>query len=177
MKLTHILSLFIIITLSSCARDLSMNTYTSDSVLSLTLEGKVISAREVTIKNSDKIGDGGGTLAGGAAGALLGVAAGNDSTSSTVLGVGGALLGSALGAGIEASVSKTKGYEYIVKVDTSKLKDDYYEGSPAMRAAISSATTSGLITVLQGKDVVIPAKTKVYVIFSDSRVRIVPMNE
>jgi outer membrane lipoprotein SlyB len=178
LKLRQILSLFVIMTLSSCARDLSMNTYSSDSVLSLTLEGKVISVREVTIKNSDKLGDNTkGALGGAAAGALVGASMGNSSTSRVVLGVGGAIISGIVGAGIESRLSKTKGYEYIVKVDISKLKDDYYEGSPAMRAAISSATTSGLIAVLQGKDVVIPPKTQVYVIFSDSRVRIVPITE
>ena len=177
MKFNQILSLFLIITLSSCARDLSMNTYSSDSVLSLTLEGRVISVREVTIKNSDKLSSTStGSLGGGIAGGLIGASTGDSGASKVIIGTGAAIIGSVVGAGIEAGLSKKKGYEYIVKVDTSKLKSDYYEGSPAMRAAISSATTSGLITILQGKDVLIPAKTMVYVIFSESRVRIVPIN-
>jgi outer membrane lipoprotein SlyB len=177
-KLNQILSIFIIVALSGCARDLSMNNYTSDSVLSLTLEGKVISTREVTIKKSDSLGKNStGAVAGGVAGAIAGASMGNSAGSSTALALGAGILGSVVGAGVEQQLSKSKGYEYIVQVDTSKLKSDYYEGSPAMRAAISSATTSGLITVLQGKEVQIAVNTKVYVIFSDSRVRIVPIKQ
>jgi outer membrane lipoprotein SlyB len=175
-QLNQILSIFIILALAGCARDLSMNSYTSDSVLSLTLEGKVISVREVNINKSDSLGKNStGAIAGGVAGALAGASMGNGAGSSTALALGVGVLGSAVGAVAEKQLSKSKGYEYIVKVDTSKLKSDYYEGSPAMRAAISSATTSGLITILQGKDVYIEEGRNVYVIFSDSRVRIIPI--
>ena len=45
-----------------------------------------------------------------------------------------------------------------------------------MRNAISSATTSGLITIIQGTDNVLKEGQKVYVIFSDKRTRIIPCN-
>ncbi len=159
--------------LGACARDLSSSTYTSDNTLSLTLEGKVISARPITLKSADKLTDNStGMLAGGALGAVGGanVGKGNGQVAAAV---GGALAGAAAGALLEGQLGKSEGMEYIVKVDTSKLKGDYYEGSSSMRNAISSATTSGLVTVVQGRDNAISEGRKVYVIFSDKRTRIV----
>jgi outer membrane lipoprotein SlyB len=175
-KIRIFLSCFLALVLASCARDLSSNVYTSDSTLSLTVEGVVVSARPVTVKNTDKTGDNtGGMLAGGVMGGVLGSNVGKGG-GNAIATVGGALAGAAAGAVLQDKLGTSKGYEYMVKVDTSKIKSDYYEGSPAMRAAISSAATSGLITVVQGTDVVIPAGQKVYVIFSDSRTRIIPAN-
>lgn len=158
---------------SGCARDLSSNVYVSSSTLSLTLEGQVISVRPVVVKENDKLGNNaGGMLVGGAGGAVLGASTG--SGKGAVLGaVGGALLGGALGGLVEGQLSKSSGYEYIVKVDTSKLNAKYYEGNAAMRNAISAATTSGVITIVQGADTLLNVGQKVYVIFSDDRVRVI----
>ena len=41
----------------SCARDLSSDTYVSQSTLSLTLPGTIIAARSVKIKDKDKLED------------------------------------------------------------------------------------------------------------------------
>lgn len=162
--------------LTSCARDLSSNVYTSSSTLSLTLEGEVISVRPVIVKDTDKLSDNvAGGLAGGAMGGVLGSGVGNG-TGKGVAVVGGAIAGSVLGSVVQGKLEEKKGYEYIVKVDTSKLKSDYYEGSSAMRNAISSATTSGLITIIQGTGNVLKEGQKVYVIFSDKRTRIIPCN-
>lgn len=160
--------------LSACARDLSSNTYTSDATLSLTLEGKVISARPIMIKNSDQLSDNtGGILTGGVAGATLGstVGGGNGQAASVV---GGAIIGGVTGAVMQGQLGKSEGIEYIVKVDNSKLKGKYYEGSGAMRNAISSATTSGLVTIVQSNDNPLVEGQSVYVIFSDKRTRIIP---
>lgn len=164
----------ILLFLSSCARDLSSNTYVSSSTLSLTLEGEVISAREVTIKDSDqRKNNASGILSGGPLGGIAasGIGSGNGSAIATV---GGAIAGAIIGTIAEEKLSTSQGLEYIIKVDTSKLKDDYYTGSNSMRTAISSATTSGLITVIQGKDNPVQAGSKVYVIFSENRTRIIP---
>lgn len=159
--------------LASCARDLSSNVYTSDSTMNLTLEGKVISARPVVIKGSDKLSDNKtGTLAGGALGAAAASGVGHSSGTAAAM-VGGAIVGGVLGAVAEGQLGKANGYEYIIKVDVSKLKSKYFEGTKAMRAAISSATTSGLITVVQGDDMQIAEGTPVYVIFSDKRTRVI----
>jgi outer membrane lipoprotein SlyB len=169
-----IISILLVLSLSGCARDLSSNVYTSDSTLSLTLEGQVISVRQVVIKESDKLGNNtGGMLAGGALGGALGSGVGKGS-GNTIAMVGGAIAGGLAGAAAQGKLGTSKGYEYMIKVDPSQIKSDYYEGSPAMRATISAASTSGLITVTQGTDVFIQKGQKVYVIFSDSRTRVIP---
>lgn len=161
--------------LTGCARDLSSNTYTSDSTLSLTLEGKVVSARPVTIKENDKLsGNTGGMLAGGLLGGAIGTNIGKGG-GRTVGVVGGALAGAAAGALIQDKLSTSSGIEYIVKLDMSKFKDGYYEGNEAMRNVLSTAKTSGMITVIQSsKDNVVREGQRVYVIFSNNRTRIIP---
>jgi outer membrane lipoprotein SlyB len=161
--------------LGGCARDLSSDVYTSDSTLSLTLEGKIVSVRNITIKDDDKAGLGAGALAGGALGGVGGSAVG-DGTGQVAAAVGGAIAGAVIGSVAENQLGTSNGYEYIVKVDTKNLKDGYYEGSGAMRNAISSATTSGLVTVIQGTDTKLQENQNVYVIFSDKRTRLIPAN-
>lgn len=174
LKILSILS--IISLLSGCARDLSSNTYTSSSTLSLTLEGQVISARQVTIKDNDKMADNKmGMLAGGAMGAVSGSGIGKGTGNSMAI-VGTAIAGGIAGAALEGALTTTKGFEYIVKVDTSKLKSEYFEGNAAMRNAISSATTSGVVTIVQGSDNPIAVGQKVYVIYSDNRTRVIAAN-
>ena len=46
--------LFLSVSLSGCARDLSSSTYTSDSTLNIVLQGQLLSSRHVKIKESDK---------------------------------------------------------------------------------------------------------------------------
>lgn len=169
--------LFLLMTLlSACARDLSSSTYVSDSTLSLTLKGRVISARPVTIKNHDKMQDNTmGMLAGGAMGAVAGSGIGGGTGNKMAL-VGGAIVGAAAGAAIEGALSKSQGMEYIVEVDISKLKNTYYEGNAAMRSAISSATTSGVITVVQSAENAVSVGQNVYVIYSADRARVIPAN-
>jgi outer membrane lipoprotein SlyB len=165
-------ALIVLLLIAGCARDLASNTYTSDSTMNLTLEGKILSVRPVVVKNSDTLeGNKTGALAGGALGGVSALGVGGGSAAEAV--VGGAIVGGALGAIVEGQLGKANGYEYIIKVDTSKLKHKYFEGTKAMRAAISAATTSGLITVVQGDDVILVKNAPVYVIFSDKRVRVI----
>lgn len=168
-----ILLIIVLSVLSGCATNLSGDVYTSGSTMSLTLEGSVISARPVTIKDSQKMTDNTtGMVAGGLLGAVGGAAAGNGRGLATV---GGGLAGAALGAVLEDKLSTSKGMEYIVKLDMSKFKDGYYEGTPAMRNVLSTAKTSGLITVVQSaSDNVVAEGQKVYVIFSNNRTRVIP---
>ncbi len=163
--------------LSGCTRDLSSNVYTSDSTLSLTLEGTIIAARAVTIKNSDRPMDATtGLVTGGLAGGVIGnsLGSGGGRTGATI---GGALVGAGIGAVIENKMNQSKGLEYIVKIDMSKFKDGYYEGNTAMRNVLSTAKTSGLVTVVQsGKEAALREGQRVYVIFSDNRTRVIPAN-
>ena len=161
---------------SGCARDLSGNVYTSNSTLSLTMEGKIVSARPIIITESDQLDrNTAGIISGGAVGAAAGSGVGSDSGKALAM-VGGVIAGAAIGALVQSELGKQDGYEYIVKLDTSKLKSGYYEGSGAMRGAISSATTNGLVTIVQGNDVVLAEGDKVYAIFSDKRTRLIKQN-
>lgn len=174
-KTINLLSIITILALlSACARDLSSSTYSSSSTLSLTLEGVVLDTRQVTIKDSEKMSDNSaGMLAGGVLGGVAGSGIGQGTGNDLAI-VGGAIGGAIAGAALEGALSKQKGIEYIIKVDTSKLKSTYYEGNAQMRSAISAATTSGVITVVQAADNPIAAGQKVYVIFSDNRTRVIP---
>ncbi|MDA0967685.1 MAG: hypothetical protein O2970_12140, partial [Proteobacteria bacterium] len=155
---------------------LSSSVYTSDSTLSLTMEGKVLSVRDITIKGNDKLSDNtGGMLAGGALGGIAGanVGGGNGQTAAIA---GAAIAGAVIGTIAEDKLSQSQGKEYIIKIDTSNLKNDYYEGSASMRNAISAATTNGLITIVQGVENPLSEGQQVYVIFSGKRTRVIPKN-
>jgi len=166
--------LFTIVSLSSCARDLSHTTYTSDSTLNIVLSGQLISSRPVKIKESDKLEAGGGTLVGGLGGAVAGGAASNGSSGAVI---GGAVAGAVLGTVAQHALSTTKGMEYIVKVDTSKMNQEYYEGSALMRNAIAAVKASGIVTVVQAKesknDPELSIGQHVLVIISDKRTRVI----
>ena len=146
------LLLLIILSLTGCARDLSSTTYTSDSTLNIVLEGILVSSRAIKIKESDRLSD-------NSAGAALG-------------GLGGGAIAHSSGGGTSA-----KGTEFIVKIDKSKLSDDYYEGSARMRNAISAAKTTGVITVIQTsektKEKMIQVGENVLVIISENRSRVI----
>ncbi len=170
-KITSIITLLSVLT--GCGRDLSSNMYTSDSTLSFTMEGVIVATRPIIIKDADNMSDNtGGMLAGGAMGAALGSGAGSGSGTTMTI-VGGAIVGGLAGAVLQGKLSEGKGYEYIVKVDTSSLKDGYFDGNKAIRNVISTAKTTGLVTIVQGADVVLKEKQKVYIIYSDNRTRVI----
>ena len=155
--------------LTSCARDLSSDLYTSDSTMSLTLQGQVLAVRKIKIKDTDRLGD---NQVGILSGAVAGGALASNSDSVPIM-VGGAVLGGIVGGAIQDKLSENIGYEYIIKIDTKNLGDDYYEGSPMMKNAISSARTSGLITVVQNTKEPLREGQHAYVIISDKRARII----
>ncbi len=157
--------------LGGCGRDLSTTSYVSSSTFNLTLEGVVLNVRDVTIKEGESGSEGFkgaamGAGAGGLAGGLLGQSGGAV--------VGGALIGGAIGA--IAQQTSSAGYEYVIKINTSKIQDEYYEGNSAMRNVISTARAGGIVTIPQGTDIRIPVGQKVYVIYSNNRARVIPAN-
>ena len=166
-----------VLLLSSCSRNLSSSVHTSDETLSLTMEGKVLSVRDVTIKSHDKLEDHkDGLLAGGLlGGSAIGLDIGGGSGQAAGL-IGAAIAGATLGTIVKDKISTNQGKEYVIKVDTSNLKDNYYEGSDSMKHAISSATTNGLITVVQGIENPLLEGQDVYVMFSNKRTRVIPKN-
>lgn len=167
------LSLFLVFNLCGCARDLASDTYTSDSTINIVLEGQVLSVRNVKIKESDRLADNStGALSGGVIGGVAGSRSGN--STSTLLAAGaGALLGSAT----ERALSTNNGIEYIVKIDRSKLANEYNANSAFVKQALSVAKTTGVITVVQSKEAKnnepISVGQAVLVIISDSRARVI----
>jgi outer membrane lipoprotein SlyB len=168
-------TILFISTLSGCARDLSHTTYTSDSTLNVVLYGQVLSSRQVKVRESDKMEAGGGAVIGALGGGAAGGLASNGGAAAIV---GGAVVGGVFGAVAERGLSSSTGIEYIVKVDTSKLRDDYYEGSSLMRNSLAAVKTTGIVTIVQAKekknDRPIEIGQKVLVIVSEKRTRIVP---
>ena len=129
--------------------------------------------RPIKIKNSDKLSDNAtGIVAGGATGAAIGSGVGSGSGRTTAV-VGGAIVGGMAGALVESKLGEASGYEYVVKVDTKNLKDRQYGAPRAVRHAIASAMASGIITIVQGTDVVLEKGDEVYVIVSEKRTRII----
>lgn len=167
--------LFLVANLSGCGRDLSSTTYTSDSTLNVVLYGQVLSSRTVKVRESDKLEAGTGTGVGALGGAA---AAGAASRGDTAAIVGGAVIGGIFGTVAERGLSSSTGTEYIVKIDTSKLKDDYYEGSALMRNSLAAVKASGIVTIVQAKEKknekALDIGQKVLVIVSEKRTRIIP---
>lgn len=170
-----LISLFLFSSLSGCGRDLSNSTYTSESTLNIVLQGKVLAKRDIKIKENERLTDNtGGAVIGAVGGGLAGAQAGGNN-----LGIaGGALAGGVAGAVIQSALSTQKGVEYIVQVDNSSLKEEYYEGSRLMRNAIAAVKATGIITIVQDKpkknEAVISEGQNVLVIISDNRTRVVP---
>lgn len=160
--------------LTGCARDLSSTTYTSDSTLNIVLEGIVVSTREIRIKDSDKLSD---NTTGAAIGGLGGGAIAHSSGGKAGAIIGGAVGGSVIGALGQSALSSARGDEFIIKVDKSKLSDDYYEGSARMRNAIAAAKATGMVTIIQtsekDKSQKIQVGENVLVIISENRARVI----
>lgn len=178
MKFKNILNYLFIISLgflSSCARDLSSTTYTSDQTFHLTLEGKVVSANPVTLKNTDKLSDNTTGIATGAlAGGVTGGAISGGRGGETIAAVGiGAIAGGVVGAVVEDQLSKANGIEYIIKVNTKNLNTSHYHGSSQMRNVMAGVKASGIITVVQSKDNPISVGQEVYIITSSKRTRVI----
>lgn len=171
--------------LSGCARDMGSNVYTSSAVTGKVIEGTVISARAVVIKDSDKLGDNtmgmlGGGLIGGLGGNLLGKGKGNSLATA-----GGAIAGAAVGSMIQDRLSTSNGMEYVVRIapqyrseiPTTVNKTVISSGNQSVddevKGATSVATTkTDLISVVQGADTVYTPGQKVLIMFNNDRPRI-----
>ncbi|MDX1916833.1 MAG: hypothetical protein SFT68_02500 [Rickettsiaceae bacterium] len=168
--------LYLSFTLSGCSRDLSASTYTSDDTLNMVFHGRVIASRQVKIKEHDRMSE---NSTGGLAGAALAGGAMGAPNAKAGPVIGAAIVGGAVGAVIEDALSTSKGIEYIVEVDTSKTKDDYYQGSSLMRNALAAIKASGMVTVVQSMnkdEPILNQGQKVLVIVSEKRSRVIPSN-
>ena len=169
------LFLLLVTSLNGCGRDLSANTYTSDSTLNITLQGKLIAKRDIKIKEDEKLGD---NTVGGIAGAVGGGALAHHNSDNAAVVVGGAIVGGLTGAVLQSALGTSKGVEYIVQVDRSNLQDNYYEGSRLLRNAMAAVRATGMITIVQAKEgknnPVINEGQNVLIILSEKRTRLIP---
>jgi outer membrane lipoprotein SlyB len=174
-----ILSIFSIFLLTSCARDLSSDTYSENSTLNIALEGKIISIREVKIRESEKLQDSKmGMAIGGLAGGVSGTHLSNKTGSGQALaGVGGAMAGSLIGAVSQSALSRSSGMEYIVKIDQSQINAEYFSGSRQMRNSLEAIKATGIVTIIQAKEKkqekIFAVGEEIAVIISPERTRII----
>lgn len=178
-----------ILAVTGCNRQMDSSTYTSNSAAGVVLEGTVVSARAITIKDTDKLQDNAlGGLAGGAVGGIAGNNAGKGK-GNTAATAGGAIVGAVLGAMIQDQLSTGQGMEYIVKLDKTDESDETPDFSSDISVSRSSSvqnklknqiktkgTASRMISVVQGMDTVYTPGQRVYVIYSDDRPRITAAN-
>lgn len=173
--------------LAACAREMSSDVYTSGSESGKVLEGKIVSARPITIKEADRLQNNStGVLGGGLAGGLAGSSAGGGS-GKTLAAIGGAIVGATAGAVMQDKLGTSKGMEYVVRIDKKYLKDVYerktlnrrmYGVSTAeedLNQSISVADTkTDLISVVQGMDITFQAGQRVLIIYHNDRPRLAP---
>lgn len=119
-------SLGLLLMLQGCARDISSESYSADSVgeAQETYPGVVISARHVRVKAGERLQDNNtGAALGAVGGGLAGVGiAGHNNGLGTVAGLaGGAVLGGLAGAFAERALTNQDGIEYTVKLDKGSL--------------------------------------------------------
>ena len=117
LRLITLLALFCLV--SACAPSLSSGVYQGGQVgvASQTVTGTVVSKRLVQINQNSGIG----TLVGVGTGAVAGSAIGGGSRAPILTGIGGALAGGLLGNVLEGKVNSQQGYEYLIRVEKSKV--------------------------------------------------------
>lgn len=175
------------LSLAACGRNLDSSTYTSGAPVGKVVYGTVISARAVTVKDTDSSKSNVlGGVAGGALGGVAGSTIGSGSGQSLAT-IGGVIAGAMLGSAAEDQLSTSTGNEYIVQLDGAKAttnnvsKRDYRINntnsvSDDINQSISmDSTGSNAIAVIQQDAVMIAPGTRVAVIYSDDRPRITPL--
>lgn len=171
---------------TGCGRRLGGDVVTSNATVGKVVYGTVVSARQVTVKDSERLQDNaigglGGGLAGGIAGSSIGGGTGRGLAT-----VGGAILGAVAGAAIQDELGTSSGMQYVVALDgapsptPTRIKKDYrFSGSDSVKDDINqsiqmSDQATQSISVVQQDEVPIAAGTRVMVIYSDDRPRVVP---
>lgn len=173
--------------LAACGRDLGANNVVSTDEAGIVTQGTILSARVVTIKENDKLEKNGlGVIGGGVVGGIAGNGVGNG-TGQNLATAGGAIAGAVLGAYIQDELSSDQGYEYIVKLVSEqdkryadlRIEKELVENRDNIKNKLKKTintpdTETNLISVVQGNDVVLTAGQKVFVIYSNDRIRLVP---
>ncbi|MCB2082049.1 MAG: hypothetical protein KDD76_05380 [Rickettsiales bacterium] len=186
-KLPLLFSILIIgsLTLTGCSRHMGSTVYSSGATVGKVVEGTIVSAQPVTIKDIDDpskagLGAMGGGVVGGIGGSGLGKGKG-----SALAAAGGAIAGAIVGSLVEDELNTSQGMQYIVRLDpryvsnkteTVKKKqvtignnsvDDEIKGSIDV-----TDTQTDLISIIQGADVVFQPGQHVMIVYHNDRPRI-----
>jgi len=104
---------FLTIALTGCGPDYSPNTYNGSAMQQANKvdTGIVIGYREVKISDDGTVG----AVTGGAVGGILGAETNSPTVPTALMALGGTVIGSAVGAGIQHATGDTTGWEYIVR--------------------------------------------------------------
>jgi outer membrane lipoprotein SlyB len=180
-------TLITILFLTSCAKQMDSNVYTSGAAVGKVIEGTVISSRPVTVKSSDKLQDNTmGMIGGGLLGAVAGSTVGKG-TGQGLAAIGAGMLGAAAGAYAQDKLGNSDGMEYVIRIDkkyvnsipenVNKRSVSFGDKSIAQEVSQSTSvqtTKTDLISVVQGKDTAFNPGQRVLVIYSDDRPRLAP---
>jgi outer membrane lipoprotein SlyB len=189
MKNNILTSLLFVILLTGCGTNMDSDVVTSRSSAGKVVYGTIASSRAVTIKDSEKLSDnavGGitGGVVGGVASSNIGKGKGKDAAT-----VGGVIAGAILGAMIEDQLSTSKGFEYIINLETAQklstpiTKEKHTTqiqatSNPIENDIQSSAVLSDVavstLSIVQADETPIPVGTRVMIIYRDDGTRIVP---
>lgn len=119
-KLNKILLLPICMLLFACAGEVGADRYETSAAgqVNSADTGVVLSVRQVIIEDTKgSVGKIGGSVAGGAAGSMIG-----GSPAVRVIGaVGGAIVGGIAGGAAQNKLSEQKGLEYIIRLDSGRV--------------------------------------------------------
>lgn len=172
--------------LAGCARNIDGATYTSGNTVGKVTYGTIVSARQVTVKDHDKLEQNGlGGLAGGVAGGVAGSTIGGG-TGKGLATVGGAVLGAVAGAYVQDQLSTQNGIEYIVQIDSPRYKDSAakknvtWKGNDSVAQDVKDSmhtaqTESDAIAIVQSDAVMLQPGTRVMVVYNDDRPRVVAL--
>lgn len=171
--------------LSACGRNLEGDVYTSSDTVGKVLQGTIVSAREVTVKDQDDLNGSFGAIAGGVMGGISGSAVGGG-TGQALATAGGAILGTIAGSVAEDALSTQAAFEYVIELNAAQRRspDDvfreegrYTRGSSVeddIKSSIRTAPTqSEFISVIQADDTALAPGQPVLVVYHDDRPRVV----
>ncbi|BAU46801.1 membrane protein [Sulfurifustis variabilis] len=118
--LRHAILAVTVLLLPACASSMSGSAYERSQARTAydVQMGIVEHIREVQIEGTKS---GVGAVAGGAAGSVVGREAGSSPVGRAVGGIAGAVIGGVAGAAAEEGVTRQKGYEITVKLDSGRL--------------------------------------------------------
>ena len=177
--------------LTACASDMNSSTYVSSAAVGKVIEGTVITAQPIKIKENAKGTDNmAGILGGGLLGGVGGNAIGGGS-GRTAATAGAAVAGAMLGSYIQGKLGTSEGMQYVVRIDPKYVNQNKNTNVTVSRTEITSGkgsmqqqlnesidmtdTKSDLISVVQGKDVIFQPGQRVLIIYSDDRPRLAPL--